>query len=191
MTFIYHCESSHLRNIHHTSNYKCEKVQNSQATNLSNNGIAYDEQNELIFLSDIGERQIKIFKKDSNNKNNLVYLNKISTGFAGDNIIIKKDEEGNTILTVGIIANMMESIKFVMDSISLKKISPKKFPFGAIRIILNKDLNYSNENEIKNIKIEILVIQDEFKGVSSAYQIRNKVYLSSWCDDGIVVCKID
>ena len=47
-------------------------------------------------------------------------MNKIKTAFAGDNINIKKDTEGNTVLTIGIIVKMYENIKFVLDSFSLK-----------------------------------------------------------------------
>jgi len=48
-----------------------------------------------------------------------------------------------------------------------------------------------DEDQIKKIKVERLLIQDEFKGISSSYQFNNKVYSGSWCDDGIQVCEIE
>jgi hypothetical protein len=29
-----------------------------------------------------------------------------------------------------------------------------------------------------------------FKGISSSYEINDKVYMTSWLDDGIFVCKV-
>ena len=39
MTYIYHCESNHLRNTHYSSVYKCKKVSNTEAASNSNNGM--------------------------------------------------------------------------------------------------------------------------------------------------------
>lgn len=183
MTHVYFCSTFENKFI-------CRKVENSEATNLLNNGIAYDEENKIVYLSNLIKREIKVFKVQENNE--LFYLNTIYTNFAGDNVHVLKDQEGNTLLTAGVIGRFKDHMDLGEKSKILGKISEdKNLMFGAIRVKIPKNADLKNDNVIKEIegKIEVSVMQDEFKGVSSGFEFNGNVYLTSWGDDGILVCK--
>ena len=87
------------------------------------------------------------------------------------------DEETNSIL-VGNIGGILTGVNFIKHNV--KGDLPKDFQCWCGSEKINLDTNESEE----------LVIQDKFCGVSSAMQIKNKVFLGSWADDGILVCNI-
>ena len=115
-TYIYYCESSPLRNVNISSSFKCLETTDQESLSMLNNGIAFDEENEIIYVSNLLERRIRIFKRDPNNKLNLKYLNDINIGFPGDNVHLKKDENKNTILTVGIMGRAIDHMNVVENS---------------------------------------------------------------------------
>lgn len=191
-TLIYYCESSGLRNLNIPSSFKCWKTKNKESNGLLNNGIAYDEENELIYVNDMLDKKLKIFKRNLGNKKFLRFLSEINLWFAGDNIHIKKDQHGNTVLYIGASAKINQFMQFTENSRKEKQFSKDEYFSGAIKITIYKNINFENTDNIeKNLKIEKLIMQDKwFKGISSAYQIGNKVYMTSWCDDGVLICKI-
>ncbi len=194
-TYIYHCESSHLRNTNiSNSHFKCMETTDQESLSLLNNGINFDEENNLIFVSNLIERRIRVFKRDPNNKINLKYLNDIKIGYAGDNVLFKKNEKnGNFILTVGVIGRLIDHIKLIENSKNFEKILDYNSTyFGAVKVEIDKNTNFEDSNElVKNTKVDLLVMQNNlFKGISSSYEINDKVYMTSWLDDGIFVCKV-
>lgn len=193
-TYIYYCESSSLRNTNIASQFKCVETIDQESLSLLNNGIAYDEENELIFVSNLMERQIRIFKRDPHHKLNLKYLNDIDIGFPGDNVHFKKDENGNTILTVGIMGRVLDHMNLVENSKKEGKlVADESTYFGGVRVKIDKGTDFADKRELaKHAKVELLVMQNDlFKGISSAYVVKDKVYMSSWADDGLLVCKLN
>jgi hypothetical protein len=192
-TYIYYCESSPLRNVNISSHFKCMETTDKESISLLNNGIEYDEENEIIFVSNLVDRRIRLFKRDLNNKYHLKYLNDIKIGFPGDNVHFKKDENRNTILTVGVMGRLLDHMNFVLKCKKEGKLSGDESTyFGGVKIVIGKGTDFSNKQElVKNTKVELLVMQNNlFKGISSAYEIKDKVYMSSWADDGLLVCKL-
>ena len=119
-------------------------------------------------------------------------MNKIFTNFAADNLHVKNDSLGNTILTGGVIGRVKDHFMLVEKSKNSGKITQEKdLMFGAIKMKIPKNFNFSDAEEIKKLenKVEILVMQDKFKGVSSGFEHGQKTYVSSWGDDGMLVCK--
>jgi len=193
-TFIYHCETSHLRNINIPSHFKCIQTTDQESLSLLNNGIAYDEENDIIYVSNLLERRIRIFKRDPENKIHLNYLNDINIEYPGDNINFERDKEGNTILTVGVLGKALHHTKLVEESKNDGIISMNNSTFfGSVKIKIQKGTDLSDKKEIeKNTKIEKLVMQNDlFKGISSAVKVNMKVYMSSWCDDGLLICNVN
>lgn len=192
-THIYYCETILDQNTKNTTHsFACKKLNNKDTYSFMNNGIAYDSDKDLVFVCDVFERRIKVFKRSDLNKSELTLLTSIYTSYASDNVHLSKSENGDTILTLGSIGKPIQFLIFQMKSRNKKKFVYKDYFGGVERITIPRDFDYGNKkNTSKNIVVETLVMQDDyFKGVSSGYQIGDKVYLSSYCDDGILVCKI-
>lgn len=193
-TYIYYCESSSLRNTNISSQFKCLETTDQESLSLLNNGIAYDEENETIFVSNVIERRIRIFKRDPDNKLNLKYLNDIDIGYPGDNVLFKKDENGNIVLTVGVMGRLLDHLNLVQNSKKKGKLSVDDSTyFGGVEIIISKGTDFANKQElVRNSKVKLLVMQNDiYKGISSAYTVKDKIYMSSWADDGLLVCKFN
>lgn len=191
-TYIYYCESSPLRNQNIHSHFQCVETTDQESLSLLNNGIAYDEESETVFVSNLIERRIRMFKRNADNKYFLTYLNDIEIGYPGDNIHLKKDQNGNTVLTVGVMGRMLDHMNFVSESKKIGKLSrSENTHFGAVKVVIKKGTDLANKPElVKNSDIYLLVMQNNlFKGISSAYEIKDKVYMSSWADDGLLICK--
>lgn len=171
----------------------CKKLNNRDTFALMNNGIAYDHEKDFVFVSDVLERKINVFKRSGPNKSELMLLNSIYTSYASDNVHISKANNGDTILTLGSIGKTVQYLIFQIKSRNKNQFVYENYLGGVEKITIPRDFDYENrESYSKNIIVETLVMQDDYyKGVSSGYQIGDKVYLSSYCDDGILVCNIE
>ena len=193
-TYIYYCESSSLCNTNIAGHFKCVETVDQKSLSLLNNGITFDEENEIFFVSNVIERRIRIFKRDPHNKLNLKHLNDIDIGFPGDNVHFKRDENGDTILTVGVFGRLLDHLILVENSKKEGKLSlDKSTYYGGVRIKIAKGTDLADKRKLtENTKVDLLVMQNDlFKGISSAFQVKDKLYMSSWADDGLLICKLD
>ena len=84
-----------MTNLYHYKNGKITKVNDSKSG--CDNGLAYDEVNNLIFLAQTHENNIRVYKYEENN--NIKFMRDIYLGYKVDNLFF---DTKNRILSAGI-----------------------------------------------------------------------------------------
>jgi len=169
LTYIYYCKSI-------KSEFLCSQIPNTSS--LMNNGIAFDYKDKL-YVSQPLEKRIRVFEINVNDKKQLKYIRDIYPGYAGDNVYFNKDTKE---LYIGALGKIINHFGFIKDSKLTNNLpSSHDYEFGAIEIETTKD---DNVNVLTMFKNNLL-------GVSSAIKLNDSVYISSWADDGILVCKLN
>ena len=152
------------------SKKQIDLIPNSQS--LFNNGIAFDKTRNFIYVIKTMEKEMNIFIT----KNNKVDLIKtIPTLYIGDNIFYDKE---NDKIYIGFAGQFNENF-------AIKSAYKKYGNFDGVTAysgyeIISPDSGYSIS--------ELVVMKNNFRGVSSAIKIGKNVYMSSIYSKGIYIC---
>jgi hypothetical protein len=166
ITHVYHCKDS-----------SCEKVLSTQS--IMNNGITYDENNQKVYVVNVFEKRLRVFKLNlSEGQGNqiLQYDRDILLPYRIDNVDYDRE---NGYITAGAIVNLLDHQK-------IKKFlknghNPTGLFSGSILI-----------DPSKGDKIEILLVNNStFYGISSAIIKKGLVFHGSWFDDGLLICEFN
>ena len=145
-------------------------IPNSQS--LFNNGIAFDKKRNFIYVLKTMEKEMNIFSS----KNIKVELIKtVPTLYIGDNIFYDKDKDK---IYIGFAGQMSENF-------AIKSAYKKYGNFDGVRAfsgyeIISPDSDYSIS--------ELVVMENNFRGVSSAIKIGNFIYMVSIYSKGVYIC---
>ena len=153
--------------IYHKGNIK--KIENSNA--IFNNGLAYDDKNKYLYAARTIEKDIKVYKVSE--KGDEAKLDRtINIPYYIDNVYYQNEK-----LNLGISPNMMELFKVIEE---LNKGNDGK-----------NIVQYSGflEIDLKTDKIVDILLQNNFKGVSSGIKVGNKIILSSIAFKGLYICE--
>ena len=153
-------------------NGEIKKLENSKS--IANNGLSYDSNRKILYSVQTYEKKINVYQlnNDGTKANFLRYINTI---YSIDNIYY--DEKYNK-LYCGICGRMIDT--------------------ANIAIALDKGSNIDNiehfsgfeEINLNNDKVENVILQNEFKAVSSAIKFKKKFYFfSSFFIPGIYICE--
>jgi hypothetical protein len=169
-TYVHYCKGVDFK----TKIANCEIVKGTEA--LMNNGITIDRNNN-IWVAKTYDRKVVKYSIDDENRNVLHSIKEIDLGYAPDNI--KYDENTNSIYS-GVIGKLLNHKEYVEKRVGGADVTDFSFWGGAVKI------------DVNNNEVSTMVMQDKkLFGVSTSYQIGNKVLMGSWFDDGILICRID
>ena len=153
--------------IYHKGNIK--KIENSNA--IFNNGLAYDDKNKYLYAARTIEKDIKVYKVSE--KGDEAKLDRtINIPYYIDNVYYQNEK-----LNLGISPNMMELFKVIEE---LNKGNDGK-----------NIVQYSGflEIDLKTDKIVDILLQNDFKGVSSGIKVGNKIIMTSIAFKGLYICE--
>lgn len=175
-------------NLAYTYHYKNNTMSKVLYSNgLFNNGIEYDEDNNLLFIAQTLNKRIRVLEIDNNSNSNINNGNRIKFNrdiyldYALDNIHY---DINKSVITAGVIGNVYYSIQFskLFARNGNGNGEIKNMYGGAIEI------NLKNHDEITLL---IMAKEDKMKAITSAIVINDKVYLSSFGFNGLLVCLIN
>ena len=153
-------------------NGEIKKLENSKS--ISNNGLSYDSKRKILYSVQTYEKKINIYQlnNDGTKANFIRYINTI---YSIDNIYY--DEKVNK-LYGGICGRMIDTENIVIALDKGSKIDNIEHFSGFEEINLNND------------KVENIILQNDFKVVSSAIKFKKKFYFfTSNFIPGIYICE--
>lgn len=177
LTYIYHCRlNSNAGDMIQAEILSCQEIPETKS--LMNNGIAFDYVDKLYVANPL-EKRIRVYQINYDDMNHLKFVKDIDIGFGADNVYFSNKTKE---LYLGVLGQNYHHLALIRDSLRHNEL-PKKhsYKFGALQID-TKD----------NDKIKILTMfSNQMLGVSSAIKLNDTVFISSWADDGIQLCKIE
>lgn len=167
-TSVYHCRASY-----------CTEVLGTEA--MMNNGITWDEDNKLVYVSQLPEKRVRVFtlEKNDDDKKILKFQYDINSIHSLDNLEFDKN---NGIISAGVVGRIFDHMMIEQNIDEKKSLEGVGKRWGGSLTIDTKKEN----------KVEIQVIQNSmFYGVSSSIKDGNIIYHGSSVDNGILVCDLD
>jgi hypothetical protein len=147
----------------------------SESESLLNKGIAFDKKRNLLYVMRSMEKELNIYKINSEDMEDTKLVKKIPILYVGNNIYYDDDKD---LIYIGINGKMNE-----YDSLVYSHKKNKNFEnldiFSGYEII-----DPRNDYSIN----ELTLFKNEFKWVSSSIQVKDKNYMSSIFTKGINVC---
>ena len=156
-------------------NGKINLIPNSEG--LSNHGLAFNIDKSILYMSRTIEKDIKIFEISRNDPTKALLINTVKTIYNVGNIFYDNKNEK---IYAGIYGSYMERKNLENNYIKNGNFD-EVTTFGGF-----EEIDINNNYEISYI----LLIKDEFKGVSSGIKINNNIYLSSPYQNGLLIYEI-
>ena len=149
-------------------------VPNSES--LLNKGIAYDKKRNLLYVVKAMEKKLNIFEIIENNEYRTKFIKSIPILYVGNNIYY---DENKDLIYIGINGKMN-------DYESIVNAYKRNNNFDEIKIFSGYEIIDPNNNYSIN---ELMLMNNEFKWVTSSIQINGKNYMNSIFTGGIYVCE--
>ena len=151
---------------------KINLIYNSEG--MSNHGLAYNSDKSILYMVRSFEKDIRIFEVSRNIPTKALLINTIKTIYNARNIYYDSDKEK---IYVGIYGSNKELINMEKNYIEEGNFDDVT-SFGGF-----EEIDVNNNYEIT----ELILMKNEFKGVSSAIKIDNNIYLSSAYQNGLFI----
>jgi len=163
MTYVYH--------------YKGGKITRVNGSNsLMNNGITYDLKDK-IYVVNLIERKVRVFKFKRENMEEPIFEKDIDVGYGVDNLVY--DEENGRIYGGGI-GKLSNNFAIAAEASKNAKVPENPHFYGAALYIDTKQ-----NDKVFNLALDHF----DYFGISVAIQRDQYLFMGSWCDDGILICK--
>ena len=156
------------------NNEKITLIQNSEG--LSNHGLAYNSEKNILYMARSHEKDIKIFEISRNDPTKALLIGTIKTIYNVGNIFYDNNKEK---LYAGIYGSTSELINLENSYINFGDFE-NTTTFGGF-----EEIDAKNNYDI----IDIFLMKNEIKGVSSAIKINNEIYLTSPYQYGLLIYK--
>jgi len=170
-SYVYYCKGLTPSGI-----ANCTHIISERSNSVMNNGIEYDAKKNILYVAMTFEKSVRVFKIDENDRSVLHYERDIYLKNNPDNILL--DTDTNTLIS-GVTGKISDLMKFAENSVKNLATEGDKCWCGVERI--NLDIN----------ETEIIVMQNKLIcGISSAIQVKNKVFIGSCADEGVLICEI-
>ena len=153
-------------------NGKINVIQNSEGT--SNYGLTYNEEKSILYMARSFEKDIKIFEISRNDPTKALLIKTVKTIYNVGNIFYDNENEK---IYAGIYGTNMELINLEKSFIQDENFD-KVTTFGGF-----EEIDIKNKYEIS----DIILMKNGIKGISSAIKINDQIYLSSLCQNGILI----
>lgn len=153
-------------------NGKINVIQNSEGT--SNYGLTYNEEKSILYMARSFEKDIKIFEISRNDPTKALLIKTVKTIYNVGNIFYDNENEK---IYAGIYGTNMELINLEKSFIQDENFD-KVTTFGGF-----EEIDIKNKYEIS----DIILMKNGIKGISSAIKINDHIYLSSLCQNGILI----
>jgi hypothetical protein len=151
---------------------KINAIQNSEGT--SNYGLAFNEDKSILYMARSFEKDIKVFEISRNDPTKALLINTVKTIYNVGNIFYDNKKEK---IYAGIYGTNMELINLEKSYIQEENFD-KVTTFGGF-----EEIDIKNKYEIS----DIILMKNGIKGISSAIKINDDIYLSSLCQNGILI----
>jgi len=151
---------------------KINAIQNSEGT--SNYGLTYNEDKSILYMARSFEKDIKVFEISRNDPTKALLINTIKTIYNVGNIFYDNEKEK---IYAGIYGTNMELINLEKSYIQDENFD-KVTTFGGF-----EEIDIKNKYEI----CDIILMKNGIKGISSAIKINDDIYLSSLCQNGMLI----
>ena len=151
---------------------KINAIQNSEGT--SNYGLAFNEDKSILYMARSFEKDIKVFEISRNDPTKALLINTVKTIYNVGNIFYDNEKEK---IYAGIYGTNMELINLEKSYIQEENFD-KVTTFGGF-----EEIDIKNNYEIS----DIILMKNGIKGISSAIKINDDIYLSSLCQNGILI----
>lgn len=153
-------------------NGKINVIQNSEGA--SNYGLTYNEEKSILYMARSFEKDIKIFEISRNDPTKALLIKTVKTIYNVGNIFYDNENEK---IYAGIYGTNMELINLEKSFIQDENFD-KVTTFGGF-----EEIDIKNKYEIS----DIILMKNGIKGISSAIKINDQIYLSSLCQNGILI----
>ena len=153
-------------------NGKINVIQNSEGT--SNYGLTFNEDKSILYMARSFEKDIKIFEISRNEPTKALLINTVKTIYNIGNIFYDNEKEK---IYAGIYGTNKEIINLEKSYIQNENFD-EVTTFGGF-----EEIDIKNKYEIS----DIILMKNGIKGISSAIKINNDIYLSSFCQNGILI----
>jgi len=153
-------------------NGKINVIQNSEGA--SNYGLTYNEEKSILYMARSFEKDIKIFEISRNDPTKALLIKTVKTIYNVGNIFYDNEKEK---IYAGIYGTNMELINLEKSFIQDENFD-KVTTFGGF-----EEIDIKNKYEIS----DIILMKNGIKGISSAIKINDQIYLSSLCQNGILI----
>ena len=153
-------------------NGKINAIQNSEGT--SNYRLTYNEDKSILYMARSFEKDIKVFEISRNDPTKALLITTVKTIYNVGNIFYDNEKEK---IYAGIYGTNMELINLEKSYIQDENFD-KVTTFGGF-----EEIDIKNKYEIS----DIILMKNGIKGISSAIKINDDIYLSSLCQNGILI----
>jgi hypothetical protein len=166
-TFVYYCTTVG------SSKADCKPI--SQTASLMNKGIAFDNKNKL-YVSHLIERTINVYEISESDPTVLRSVRNITSDYATSNLNYDNKENRLYGAMMGKVGEFTDFFRTVNATGKL----PEDIQLSGGGLVV----------DLKNDKINYILNQNTLHGINSMLVVDRNVLISSWFDDGILLCKL-
>jgi len=176
-SYVYYCKAK-PEDINDTTNLaKCQQIKSENINSLMNNGIAYVEKDNMLYIARTRNKSVGVFKIGKDNKAELNHIKEIALKNNPDNL--EYDHATNSI-TIGVSGSPSDTNNYIAKTIK------REFNFGHSTCWGGADIiNLDN-----NCTDEVVSVYDRLCGYSSAVRVGKKMFMGSWGFNGVLVCDV-
>lgn len=165
-----------LTYVYHYKNNSMTQVPYSNA--IFNNGVAYDKDNHLLYISQTMHKRIRVLKVNPKSDGDVQFIRDINLHYAANSISY---DDNRGVLIAAIIGKVYHTIQlskhyFAKGNIDIDEI------YGGVM-----EINIKKGDEVSMVVLN----KNKLKGVSCGIMLNGNIYLSSFADNGILICPID
>jgi hypothetical protein len=165
--------SMKLTNLYIYRNGKINKIQGTEG--IFNNGLAYNKKEKILFMAQTLEKNIKVYKIGKK-FTDIGLIKDIKSDYCIDNLDY---DEKNNLLYAGILGKMHNN-NIMAKNFFTKGNLGNEDVYGGLQVI-------DPDNDFKIINIYLL--KNRLKAISSGSIINNKLIFSSVFDKGMLICE--
>ena len=165
--------SMKLTNLYIYRNGKINKIKGSEG--IFNNGLAYNKKEKILFMAQTLEKTIKVYQIGKK-ITDIELIKDIKSDYCIDNLDY---DEKNNLLYAGILGKM-HNINIMAKNFFKKGNLGNEDVYGGLQVI-------DPDNDFKIINIYLL--KNRLKAISSGSIINNKLIFSSVFDKGMLICE--
>lgn len=164
LTYVYHYKKKTMTKVPYSNS-------------LFNNGIEYDSSKHLLYIAQTLHKRIRVVKVNPKSDSDVQFVKDINLQYAVNNISFDHNRQ---LLIATIVGKVYQTIQLSKHYSKKGNTDIDEIYGGALQIDINK-----------NNEVSLLVLnKNQLKGVSSALRLNTNIYLSSFADNGILICPI-